>query len=103
MVVVSAPVNAAMVEPVIVVILSSDRLGEIDYEKKRSGSCGNELRRHVFQTLCKCFIEIVQPLTLRAASMSASSHEPRETNLTRSYEIRWLLGGSRLVVVSAET
>ena len=49
MVVVSAPVNAAMVAPVIVVILSSDRLSEMDCEKKRSGGSGNKLRRHVFQ------------------------------------------------------
>jgi hypothetical protein len=49
MVVVSVPVDTAIVEPVIVVILSGDRLSEMDCEKDRSGGCGNELRRHVFQ------------------------------------------------------
>lgn len=51
MVVVSVPVDIAIVEPVIVVILSGDRLSEMDCEKDRSGGCGNELRRHVFNSL----------------------------------------------------
>ncbi|WP_157609826.1 hypothetical protein [Roseimaritima ulvae] len=102
-VVVSVPVNAAMVELVIVVILSSDRLSEIDGKKKGYGGYGNGLGRHVFQTLCKCFIEIVKPPALPAALLKASSHEPCETNLTRCFKIWRLLGGSRLVVVSANT